>query len=169
MTGGITQVDGPLLARSGRQWGYVFDHTGALGRGEFWVFILQIVAVWACALTVDMLAPYYMFPAIGILVRGLVMMLLIVVTGCALTNAVIRRLRDAGVSLLLPTTAFVLVCFAYVFDMLHVLSLRWYALDFWSGDGLSKFLEYMIQFGILTCVASTCGALVLSTRKRETD
>lgn len=147
-----------------REWSLAFEAQGLTARRGFLLLVANIVIVWIIAWGLDQVVPYGALPAVAILVRGLAILGISIVTGCALINAVIRRLRDAGVPLMVPATCFVLVCFAYVFDMLHILSIQWYGMDFWSGAGLSKGLEYMLQFSILGCFAATCGGLSLRSR-----
>lgn len=145
-----------------REWKRAFDVSGMTSRRDYVLFLLEWVLMLLCVAILFELSRRFFYPSVRLFVEGIFVAGLLCLSGCVFFSASIRRIRDTGVSLLLPATAFMMVCLAISFDLMEILLLDWYDTRFWTGDGLSWGLSKFMQFLFLTCLSASFGALALS-------
>lgn len=149
------------------EWKRAFDVAGVTSRRAYVLFLLEWVIVLLCVFALFEVSWRFFYPSVRLFVEGILLAGLLCLSGCVFFSASIRRIRDTGVSLLLPATAFIMVCFAVSFDLMEILLLDWYDTRFWTGDGLSWGLSKFMQFLFLTCLSASFGALALSGRAQN--
>lgn len=149
------------------EWKRAFDVSGVTSRKAYLLFLLEWITIIFLSFLFFEFSWRFFFPSVRLFVEGIFLAGLLALSGCVFLSASIRRIRDAGVSLLLPATAFLMVCFAVSFDLMEILLLDWYDARFWTGDGLSWGLSKFMQFLFLTCLSASFGSLALSGKHSD--